>query len=61
MNTSLKEILYKYFLKNDVEDNLKQYNFLYIPYLDWKNTHYINCSCCKLLVKKEFLYGHTLL
>ena len=55
MNSSFKDILFKYFLKNDLEYELLPYKFLYYPYLDWKDINYSNCSCCKLLIKKELL------
>ena len=51
---SLTELLYIYILKNNLDNNLKPYNFLYFPYLKWKTYNYIDCSCCKKLTKKIY-------
>lgn len=53
MISSFKEILFKYFLKNELENQLKPYNFLYYQYLNWKEANFIECCCCKELFKKE--------
>lgn len=51
----LTELLFEYFLHNDCENTLKPYWFLHKNYLVWKEYNYSNCSCCKNLVKKEYI------
>ena len=51
---SLKNTIFKYFLKNNLNHILIPYGFLNVQYLEWKNKYYTNCSCCKIITKKKY-------
>lgn len=55
MILTLQEILFKYFLKNNLDVQLSQFKFLNNQYLYWKQKYYTNCSCCNKLIKKKNL------
>ena len=52
---SLTELLFKYFLENELENTLTDYWFLHNNFLAWKHQNYADCSCCKRLIKKEHI------
>ena len=52
---SLTELLFKYFLENKLENTLTDYWFLHNNFLAWKNQNYADCSCCKRLIKKDYI------
>ena len=54
MPQQLQYIIYEYYLKNNLEDTLKDYKYLLNSYINWKKINYEECSCCKKLVKKEY-------
>ena len=54
MVSSLKNIIFEYYLKNNLEDELKKIYYLENEYNYWKNKNYISCCCCNVLSKKEY-------
>ena len=52
---TLNNTIFKYFLYNNLENQLKPYHFLYFQYINWKNKYYTKCSCCKKLIDKTYL------
>ena len=55
MIPSLKEILFRYILKNKLEEQIAPYFYLIDQYLSWKNLNYTECSSCRNITKKKFL------
>jgi len=55
MSINLKNILYKYYLKNNLEKELEEIYYLHNDYLRWKEINYVKCSCCDKVVEKKFL------
>ena len=55
MELTLKNTTFKYFLYNNLENQLKSYHFLYFQYINWKNKYYTNCSCCQKLIDKQYV------
>ena len=51
---TLKELLFKKILELNLEHIIKDYYYLHIPYLEWKNFNYTYCSYCNNFIKKEF-------
>ena len=53
MELRLYNIVFEYFLKNNLESLLIPLDLLNIKYIDWKNKNYTYCSSCKILIKKQ--------
>lgn len=51
---TLKELIFEKVLEYKLENSLKNYYYLYIPYFEWKNKNYTNCSCCNIFIKKKY-------
>ena len=54
MEITLENILFEYFLKNNLENLLSDFKFINYLYLEWKKKYYTKCSCCSKLIKKEY-------
>ena len=50
---SLKNTIFQYCLINNLDNILEHYNFLNSQFLEWKNSYYANCSCCKKIIEKN--------
>ena len=55
MEISLKNILFLYFLNNNLNLELKKNFYLYNQYKVWKNKFFIKCSVCNKTIKKKYL------
>jgi hypothetical protein len=55
MEISLQNILFEYFLKNNLDHEIEQFYILDYDYNKWKKTKYTDCSSCKKNVKKEYI------
>ena len=54
MMHSLQNIIFKYYLDNNLENKLKPFRYLERRYNIWKNDNYRNCACCKKLIDKTY-------